>query len=79
MKNTKDDDGSTLAPVTGSETPAAGVGEFTEPPPEIGLPNWGTLFQEWWWRKCAHYGLDPMKAFLDMLGDGEESPNVQDQ
>ena len=64
------------SPAPGSETPAVGVGAFTEPPPEIGLPDWGTLFQQWWWRKCAHYGIDPMEAFMDMLGqEGEESPN----
>lgn len=44
---------------------------FTEPPPPIDAPNWGKLFQQWWWRKCKHYGVDPIQAFWEMLQPDE--------
>jgi hypothetical protein len=42
--------------------------QFMEAPPLLGCADYGRLFQEWWWRKCEYYGLDPLVAFGDMLG-----------
>jgi hypothetical protein len=43
--------------------------KFTEPPPDIKDPSWPRKFQDWWWRKCAHYGLDPVETMANLLSD----------
>jgi len=40
---------------------------FVEPPPPFNCADYGRLYQEWWWRKCKYYGLDPIAAYNDML------------
>jgi len=44
---------------------------FSDPLPSIPVedPRWAKEFQEWWWRKCKHYGLDPIEAFQAMLDE----------
>lgn len=49
---------------------------FPEPPPSVDVndPSWAQAFQEWWWRKCDYYGIDPIEAFAAMLEDPEDDP-----
>ena len=43
--------------------------QFQEPPParEAGNEAWA----DWWARKCAHYGKDPLDALVEALDESE--------
>lgn len=54
----------------GQSAGSRGSAVFAEPSPNMATdhPEWPEAFSDWWTRKCAAYGMDPIEGMARALG-----------